>query len=526
MRSNTCLVLLALVLLVGAQNPHPEAAKFKRSANKSPRASGGLFLTQKTSKFAVKGNGLPEVDFDIGESYAGSLPIGPPTAANPDTLWFWFSPSTNPAAKKEIVIWLSGGPGCSSLSGVFQESGPFIWQPGTYKPIPNSYSWNKLTNVIYVDQPVGTGFSRGNITVRDEKDVANHFMGFWKNFVDTFSIQGYKIFFGGESYAGQYVPWISAAMLDNGNKTYFNVSGIYISDPVFSYQDVLQEVPVVPALEKYNNVMGLDENTVAQFKAAANACGYTSYHTQHTSNFPPKGPIPAPPNLPGCKIYGSVVGAAYYANPCFNVYHLTDFCPYLWSELGYPSFGGGPNDYFNRSDVQKAIHAPRTEFWVCKLKPNIFEGKVDGDKSLPSGLGPLPSVIDRTKNVIIAHGLLDFLLFADGSLITIQNMTWGGLQGFRTAPSSTSNFYVPANPSINTILGLVANPTPYPPPQYNTAGQGHQGVTHSERGLTFVKVNLAGHFVAQYTPGAAYRQLEFLLGRISSLEEVGPYTTG
>ncbi|PVH89486.1 alpha/beta-hydrolase [Cadophora sp. DSE1049] len=516
MQSIKCLILLAIVSLVGALDPHGEAVEFKRStppqsAENSPRTGGGLFLNQKTSKFAVKGNDLPEVDFNIGETYAGSLPIGPPTVANANSLWFWFFPSTNPAAKKEIVIWLSGGPGCSSLSGVFQESGK------------SSYSWNKLTNVIYIDQPVGTGFSKGNITVSDETDVANYFMGFWKNFVDTFSIQGYKIYLTGESCklvdAGQYVPWIASAMLDTGNKTYFNVSGVYISDPVINYGETLRE-------GTYNNIMGLDANTMAYFKATADACGYTSYHAQHTSAFPPTGPIPAPQKLPDCDLYGKAVVAAYYANPCFNVYHLTDYCPYLWSELGYPSLGGGPNNYFDRSDVQRAIHAPRSNFWVCELEPNIFEGRVDGDISLPSGLGPLPSVIDRTQNVIIAHGLLDFVLFADGSLITIQNMTWGGLQGFRTPPSPTSNFYVPTNANINTILGLVINPIPYPPPQHNTAGQGYQGVTHSERGLTFVTVNLAGHFVAQYTPGAAYRQLEFLLGRISSLEEVGPYTTG
>ncbi|KAL5327826.1 hypothetical protein ACEPPN_005532 [Leptodophora sp. 'Broadleaf-Isolate-01'] len=492
MFSIKCLFVLIMVSLVGAlQNPHEEAAKFLKrstppeSTKNAPRISnGGLFLNQKSSRFAVKGNELPEVDFNIGESYAGTLPIGPPTVGNANNLWFWFFPSTNPAAKKEIVIWLSGGPGCSSLSAVLQA---------------NAHSWNKLTNVIYIDQPVGTGFSQGNILVNNETDVANHFMGFWKNFVDTFSIQGYKIYFTGESYAGQFIPWIANAMLDNDNKTYFNVSGVQINDPVINYPDTLQQVPVVPALEKYNSVLGLDDTVAAGFKARADSCGYTSYHTQHTSTFPPSGPIPAPPSsaAPGCSLWGEIVGNAFQANPCFNVYHLTDYCPHLWSELGYPSSGSGPSNYFNRSDVQRAIHAPRTNYFVCEAQPNIFAA---GDQSLPSGLGPLPSVIDRTKNVIIAHGLLDFLLFADGSLITIQNMTWGGLQGFRTPPSSTFNFKVPI--------------------------QANQGTTHSERGLTFVKVNLAGHFVPQYTPGAAYRQLEFLLGRISSLEQSGPYTTG
>ncbi len=62
-------------------------------------------------------------------------------------------------------------------------------------------------------------------------------------------------------------------------------------------------------------------------------------------------------------------------------------------------------------------------------------------------------------------------------------------------------------------------------PAVDTAGAGLQGVTHTERGLTFVTVNLAGHEIPQYTPGAGYRQLEFLLGRIKSLEEQSDYTT-
>ncbi len=59
-------------------------------------------------EFAVDGKGIPDVDFDVGESYAGLLPI----SSNPkdeSNLFFWFFPSTNPAASKEILIWLNGG---------------------------------------------------------------------------------------------------------------------------------------------------------------------------------------------------------------------------------------------------------------------------------------------------------------------------------------------------------------------------------------------------------------------------------
>jgi len=66
----------------------------------------------------VNGSAIPDVDFDIGESYAGLMPIS--NATNASELYFWFFPSSNPAASNEIVIWLNGGPGCSSLEGFLQ----------------------------------------------------------------------------------------------------------------------------------------------------------------------------------------------------------------------------------------------------------------------------------------------------------------------------------------------------------------------------------------------------------------------
>ena len=250
----------------------------------------------------------------------------------------------------------------------------------------------------------------------------------------------------------------------------------------------------MPATLHFQNVLGLNETYLADIAAQADSCGYTDFFNKYSNSFPPPGPIPTAPdyNQPGCGLYDDIYNALYYVNPCFNIYHLTDFCPYLWDEMGFPSLGGGPNNYFNRSDVQEVIHAPPTNYYVCAGGPGLFP---NGDQSPPSTLGPLPSVIERTNNTIIGHGLLDFLLFSNGSLITIQNMTWNGLQGFQTAPSEKMNFFVPYHQSLGEILSLANNAIPNSPPQYDTAGAGYQGVTHTERGLTFVTVNLAGQYV-------------------------------
>lgn len=85
-----------------------------------------------------------------------------------------------------------------------------MWQDGTFAPVQNPYGWNRLTNVIWVDQPVGTGFSQGTPTAQNEDDVAAQFMQFWANFVDTFDLTGYSVYIVGESYAGMYVPYIAS----------------------------------------------------------------------------------------------------------------------------------------------------------------------------------------------------------------------------------------------------------------------------------------------------------------------------
>lgn len=151
---------------------------------------------------------------------------------------------------------------------------------------------------------------------------------------------------------------------------------------------------------------------------------------------------------------------------------------------------------------------------------------LENDMSIPSALGPLPTVIERTNNVIIGHGDLDFLLFANGSLATIQNMTWNGMQGFQSAPNTS--FVVPTNPGLASVEEAVLYQGSIPEkPVGIVSGAGVMGTTHTERGLTFVTVSLSGHEIPQYVPAAAYRQLEFLLGRTPSLSSTaGGWSTG
>ena len=249
MRVSICFNILASACAVAARS----AQHVGKSLPELPRRSvprhqpEGLYpqlnkrqASANASKFAVDGSAIPDVPFDIGESYAGLLPISS-NANETRELYFWYFPSTNPAAEDEITIWLNGGPGCSSLEGLLQENGPFLWQYGTFAPVQNPWTWVNLTNMVWVEQPVGTGFSQGNATATDETDVAAQFLGFFKNFVDTFGLQNRKVYITGESYAGYYVPYIADAMLNSNDTTYYNVESIMIYDPSTSTEAVQQQ---------------------------------------------------------------------------------------------------------------------------------------------------------------------------------------------------------------------------------------------------------------------------------------------
>lgn len=152
-----------------------------------------------------------------------------------------FFPSTLPQIPEEVVIWLNGGPGCSSLSGFLTENGPFTWEAGTKSPVQNPYSWNNLTNMIWVEQPVGVGYSQGNPNITDEVELATEFRGFWKNFISTFDMQNFAVYVTGESYAGYYVPYIADGFIKANDTEYFNLKGISINDPIIGDETIQQQ---------------------------------------------------------------------------------------------------------------------------------------------------------------------------------------------------------------------------------------------------------------------------------------------
>jgi len=386
--------------------------------------------------------------------------------------------------------------------------------------VPNKWSWNKLTNVVWIDQPIGSGFSVGQVTAKNEQDVAKQFLGFWKNFVNTFSLQGYSVYVTGSSYSGMYCPYIASAMLDANDKTFFNVSGMQIFDGIYSNPALSEDLPVASFINTWDRTFSFNDSFGKTVQDAASKCGYTDYMSKYLV-FPPAGAQPAvlPGQTPegnytdGCDLFNSVFLGANEVNPCFSPYEIAAGCPMAFDPLGFSSGtefitpGSGPA-FFNRDDVKAAINAPNKPWEFCASTPVFVNGV---DESLLAGPGSqpvLPGVIERTGNVILGHGSKDFVLIADGTLLAIQNMTWGGKMGFQTRPSGP--LYVPYHDNSNML---------------DVAGAGVIGTAHSERGLTYLGVAPAGHFLAMDAPAVAFRSLEVLLGRVSGFQSTTPFTT-
>jgi len=158
--------------------------------------------------------------------------------------FYWFFESRNEPSTDPLVLWLTGGPGCSSEVALFGENGPCSTD-GENTTI-NPYSWNSKANLLYVDQPTGTGFSYGLGMDHDEAQVAADMYDFLQQFLaEHKEYQANDFFAFGESYAGHYIPavthqiWQNNQDLPSGDVT-INLKGTAVgnglTDPEIQYK--------------------------------------------------------------------------------------------------------------------------------------------------------------------------------------------------------------------------------------------------------------------------------------------------
>ena len=169
--------------------------------------------------------GLNPADFTTPH-YAGHVPttLGDYAATNPDQFFSHLFHPANPdgstytgAAIPPLLIWLNGGPACSSMDGLYLENGPFRLSPSSTNSITvNPHSWHRSpAYTLYIDQPVGTGLSyTGTHTyAKNDAEINAAFYGHLRNYLEIHKdvlkrteSSSIPVYFSGESHAGHYIP--------------------------------------------------------------------------------------------------------------------------------------------------------------------------------------------------------------------------------------------------------------------------------------------------------------------------------
>ncbi|RJE27615.1 Carboxypeptidase S1 [Aspergillus sclerotialis] len=149
----------------------------------------------------VNNSGICETTPGVNQ-YSGYFSVG-----DNMNMWFWFFEARNNPKTAPVAAWFNGGPGCSSMIGLFQENGPCHFVNGESKPSLNKHSWNNDVNMLYVDQPIGVGFSYGNNKVESTETAAPYvwklLQAFYARFPE-YESRDFGLFT--ESYGGHYGP--------------------------------------------------------------------------------------------------------------------------------------------------------------------------------------------------------------------------------------------------------------------------------------------------------------------------------
>jgi len=207
---------------------------------------------------------LPGLDYTINfTQYSGYLDGG-----DGKQLFYWFVESQNDPSTDPVVLWMNGGPGCSSMFGIMAENGPYRVVPAGNLLYNNPYSWNRIANVIYIDSPADVGFSYNTEVVSYEDDDSTslqNYLALQDFFTNKFPEYAQNDFYiTGESYGGVYVPTLAERVYNGSDTFYLNFKAFAIGN---GYMNVRMNKKTIFFYLYYHGLTGKSE-----FDAAVNAC--------------------------------------------------------------------------------------------------------------------------------------------------------------------------------------------------------------------------------------------------------------
>jgi len=163
-----------------------------------------------------------------GDTYSGYLK----TKRDGDELFYIYLPAQKNPDTAPVMLWLNGGPGCSSLFGLLGEVGPVTENNFAHNFEKNKYSWNKEVNLLAIEQPAGVGFSKARDPEFqwDDDVMGENLLFAIKDFLQEFKLTEREFFVSGESYAGVYIPTLATYILNDKEANKVNLKGVLIGN--------------------------------------------------------------------------------------------------------------------------------------------------------------------------------------------------------------------------------------------------------------------------------------------------------
>lgn len=371
--------------------------------------------------------------------------------------FYWYFESQSKPSKDPVLLWMTGGPGCSSQLALLFENGPCTVNEDGTDTIPNPYGWNDKANIIFVDQPAGVGFSYGAAGDEDhnEADVSEDMFHFLHEFYNAHSeLKGRALYIFGESYGGHYAP----ATAHRVGQT-LNLQGLAVgnglTDPLIQYQyypemgyDWAKQVLGKPVLSEaqYNIMKGLwpsCQKKIAACQQDTSAC-------------------------PAAQAYCNEVMIAPYEMHGLNPYDITKQCP---PDLPLCYNTTNVDVFLNTKSIQKKLGVtPGTTWQSCNYTVNS-EFTSDWMKNYQQDV---PDLLANGTRVLIYAGDYDYICNWIGNKQWTLALQWPGSNDFNNAKDATWN-----------VNGTEA------------------GLLRSAKGFSFLQVHAAGHMVPHDQPKVA-----------------------
>ncbi|PFH47152.1 hypothetical protein AMATHDRAFT_152834 [Amanita thiersii Skay4041] len=171
----------------------------------------GSAITPGKLRDVVENSGICETTPDVFQA------SGYADLTSNKSLWFWYFAARNNPETAPLVLYVDGGPGVSGMIGLLQEHGPCRITNDSSSVTLNSHSWNNEVNMIYLDQPVGVGFSTGEMVIDTSPKAAADVWSFMQVFLNDTrfsSFQGRPLGVWSQSYGGHFAPAITARFLE------------------------------------------------------------------------------------------------------------------------------------------------------------------------------------------------------------------------------------------------------------------------------------------------------------------------